>query len=696
MQKTLLLLFLLLPLGMAAQPKIQLVDFSAGFVFPVDIANCGDSRLFVVERKGVIWALDSTGARLDTFLNIVNQIVSTQNEQGLLGLTFDPNFAQNGYFYVDYIQKPDESTRVSRFKVSATNPNRADPGSEFPILNQAQPYWNHNGGCLKFGPDGYLYISFGDGGGANDGLGNGQNTKTLLAKILRIDVRNSSPGQPYAVPPDNPFVGNADYLPEIWSLGWRNPWRYSFDRLTGDMWVGDVGQNLWEEADFEPANTGGRNYGWRCYEGTHTFNTGGCGSASEYQMPFFDYAHSNANGCSVTGGYVYRGSLYPDLYGCYVFGDYCSGKWWFTRRNADGTFTTNLLASLNGYELSAFGQDYNGELYACQYASGKVVKIKELCSPFKLLASVPLAVCEGSMSGAIALTPLGATGAVTYQWSTGSTTSAISGLDPGIYTVEAKDGNGCIRRDTIAIPNAGPETPVIFTPDTIGCESTEIFLSFTPAAPGVEYQWFVNGVPTQPQPNGGFYLPSTGTFAFQVKAVNQFCETPLSDTTIVTATQYPFALLSFSGDTITAQVSPPNSIIQWYFFGSQIPGATNTFYVAQQSGNYQAIVTTPFGCSSQSTITVEVSGINLIPDYVRHFSLSPNPTEQNIVVTMEFEAEYFVSLALNDAQQREVYQKVLKGQKIAETINMVNLPAGTYFLNVKTEKGSFVRRVVKK
>lgn len=295
MKKLALLLFLLAPICLAAQPKIQLQNFATGFDLPLDITHCGDSRLFVTERDGVIWVLDSLGNRLDTFLNIDPRVNSGQNEQGLLGLAFHPNYAENGFFFVNYTKNNGGTTRIARFSVKPNNPNEADPNSELMILEQSQPYWNHNGGCIKFGPDGYLYTSIGDGGSGNDPHNNGQNKKTFLGKILRIDVNNSNASEPYVVPADNPFVGNSDYFPEIWSLGWRNPWRFSFDRLTGDMWIGDVGQNLWEEVDFELAGAGGLNYGWRCYEGTHDFNLNGCQAASNYVMPFFEYQIGRAH-----------------------------------------------------------------------------------------------------------------------------------------------------------------------------------------------------------------------------------------------------------------------------------------------------------------------------------------------------------------------------------------------------------------
>ena len=277
MQKNTLFFALFLSACLQGQtPQFRLVTWAADFDRPVDITHCGDNRLFVVEQQGFIWVLDSLGKRsTKPFLDIDMPVNSNSNEQGLLGLAFHPDYAKNGWFFVNYTRS-DGDTRISRFSVSPTNPNIADPNTERIILEVDQPFANHNGGGLKFGPDGYLYIALGDGGSGGDPFGNGQNNNTFLGKFLRIDVSNTNPSAPYSIPPDNPFVGNTVYRPEIWSTGWRNPWRFSFDRLTGDLWVGDVGQNAREEIDFEPTKTPGRNYGWRCREGNQNYSSGGC------------------------------------------------------------------------------------------------------------------------------------------------------------------------------------------------------------------------------------------------------------------------------------------------------------------------------------------------------------------------------------------------------------------------------------
>ncbi len=363
-------------LGIQAQAPFQLQPFASGFSEPVAIENAGDERLFVVEKRGAIQILDARGNKLATpFLDIDPQ-VSTGSERGLLGLAFHPDYASNGYFYVNYTNNAG-NTVISRFTRSALNPNQANPASELVILTVTQPFSNHNAGDLDFGPDGYLYIPLGDGGSAGDPGNRSQNRTNLLGKVLRIDVDGASP---YAIPPDNPFVGDPTYAPEIWALGLRNPWRCSFDPQTGDFWIADVGQNEWEEINVQPASsTGGENYGWRCYEGNATYNTSGCSGASAYDFPVYVYPHNfSTGGLSVTGGEVYRGSGNPSLDGRYFFCDYLSGNWWSLRPDGVGGYTLDTYGALLSV-VSTFGTDYEGELYVAQLTTGQIFKLVEPC-----------------------------------------------------------------------------------------------------------------------------------------------------------------------------------------------------------------------------------------------------------------------------------------------------------------------------
>jgi glucose/arabinose dehydrogenase len=350
--------------SLAQQPEIVLDTFASGFNQVTDITNAGDSRLFIVEQPGLIKILKMDGTTLDTpFLDIRSSVNTGGNERGLLGLTFHPDYESNGYFYVNYTAEPDGATHISRFSVSQADSNIADPTSELVLLTQMQPFTNHNAGDLEFGPDNYLYFGLGDGGAGGDRLEAGQDSMTLLGKMLRIDVDN---GSLYAIPPDNPFVNDANALDEIWAIGLRNPWRFSFDSETGDLWIADVGQNQYEEIDLEPAGSpGGLNWGWDCYEGNQVFEPENCGPASDYDFPVFEYAHAGIH-CSVTGGFVYRGSQYPDLEGHYVFADLCSGQFWTLYQEGAGGYDTTDQGQLVEGAVTTFGLDQDNEMYVAE------------------------------------------------------------------------------------------------------------------------------------------------------------------------------------------------------------------------------------------------------------------------------------------------------------------------------------------
>lgn len=349
---------------------LNLTPVAEGFTKPLYLTHAGDGsgRLFVVEQAGRILLLKEGTVQPTPFLDIVSIVGSEANEQGLLSVAFHPDYSSNGLFFINYTNTQGD-TVIARYRVS-DNPDMADVNSGQILLTIDQPYGNHNGGQLKFGPDGYLYIGMGDGGAANDPQNNAQTLSSLLGKILRLDVDS---GEPYGVPETNPFVGNAEARPEIWSYGWRNPWRFSFDQATGDMYIADVGQNQYEEVHVEMAGeAGGQNYGWRIMEGFHCFNPSDCDpEALGLELPVAEYDHSQ--GCSITGGYVYRGQQYPDLEGVYLYGDYCSGLLWGLRLEPDGSWAQAQLLQ-SGQTISSFGQDEAGELYLIDH-SGSVLRI---------------------------------------------------------------------------------------------------------------------------------------------------------------------------------------------------------------------------------------------------------------------------------------------------------------------------------
>ena len=365
MKNTLLLICAFFCLNAFSQ-TIELTDFADGFSSPLALKNAGDERLFVVEQAGVIKIVDLNGTVNTTPFLDIQSIVNAGGERGLLGLAFHPEYQANGRFFVHYSNSSGD-TQISEFSVSTSNPDIANPNSEVMLLTVSQPFSNHNGGTIAFGPqDGYLYIGLGDGGGGGDTDNNAQNPTLLIGKLLRIDIDTQSDGNNYGIPSDNPFIGDPNTRDEIWALGLRNPFRFTMDPETNSIWIGDVGQNAREEVNRASLSQAGLNYGWRCYEGNTPFNTSGCPDESELTFPVFDYSWNG--GGSVIGGYVYRGDLYADLQDVYVFGD------------IDGMISTLDIDDnyINQGQFPgtwvAFGQDINKELYSVNLG-GSIFKI---------------------------------------------------------------------------------------------------------------------------------------------------------------------------------------------------------------------------------------------------------------------------------------------------------------------------------
>lgn len=361
------------PAAAPAKVKTTVAFANLSFRRPVDLQQPADNsnRLFVVEQEGIISVFQrSPGApSKKTFLDITTRVDDAGNEEGLLGLAFHPDYKTNGFFYVNYTASNPERTVIARYKVSS-DPDRADPASEQIVLTFDQPYSNHNGGQVSFGPDGFLYIGIGDGGSGGDPQNNGQNRATLLGSIARIDINATVTGKNYGIPADNPFKGNtAGYREEIYAYGLRNPWRFSFDAETGQLWTGDVGQNAYEEIDIIEK---GGNYGWKLMEGKHCYTPSNCNQAG-LKLPIWDYPRSE--GISVTGGFVYRGKLLPSLQGKYIYADYGSQKIWalnFTNLNSP----TNEELVVTNFSVASFGVDIDNELYICGF-DGKIHKLEE-------------------------------------------------------------------------------------------------------------------------------------------------------------------------------------------------------------------------------------------------------------------------------------------------------------------------------
>ncbi len=466
--------------------SVQIDEYARGLNSPVEIVNAGDERLFVLERSGRIKIINGAMNVLDVpFLDITNQVHNTggQSEQGLLGLAFHPDYVDNGYFYVHYTAPNDDGV-ISRFSVQTDNANLADVDSEFEIMRIPQPYNNHNGGCIRFGPDGYFYIGLGDGGSANDPQNRAQNRQTFLGKMLRIDVDN---GDPYAIPPTNPFADTDETLDEIWALGLRNPWKFSFDKLNGDLWIADVGQGEWEEINLqEAASEGGENYGWRCFEGNHTFISNGCNDQNQYDAAFLEYNHQGLTHCSITGGHVYRGEA-ADLQNenVYFYADYCSGTIWCAIEK-DDVYEQVEIERLFGAPISTFGEGNDGELYFANISNGRIYHLNFDCFLDPNL-SITAESCANASDGCVEINIEGGSGDYEYMLQTvfgeNIDVDDFCNLNAGNYQLTITDiTNDCTITESFEIERENIEFEFTLADDI-----------FSAPAGYDSYQWFFNG-----------------------------------------------------------------------------------------------------------------------------------------------------------------------------------------------------------
>ncbi len=445
-------IFLLGGHWIGAQTSIALVPEATGLDDIVDISHAGDERIFCTLQPGTIMIVLNGSVLPMPFLDITDR-VTFGGERGLLGLAFDPNFDTNGWFYVNYTASdPDLVTRISRFTVPDSTPNLADPNSEEIVYTWPQPYGNHNGGDLDFGPDGMLYIGFGDGGSGGDPQNHAQTLTDPLGDLLRIDV--SLPGDTFLIPADNPYASSIDTLPEIWANGLRNPWRFGFDALSGDLWIGDVGQGNWEEIDFWPAeDNSGPNFGWRCYEGFAPYDTAGCGPAANYVQPIV--VQPNLPWCSIIGGRVYRGSAFSSLYGRFIYSDYCEGEFRSLTPDGVGGWVDELLLATQDQGFVVIAEDSALELYAGNKNQGILYHIVDPMMAITERGDVSFAVfpnpatdrliVEGELSMVRMLALSDASGRLMLQepMNNGSrATIDISAMANGTYILRLTDGAG--------------------------------------------------------------------------------------------------------------------------------------------------------------------------------------------------------------------------------------------------------------
>jgi glucose/arabinose dehydrogenase len=372
-----------------AQPTVVFTPYMGGFAQPLDVVHAGDgsNRLFVVQKGGLIRILRDSAIVGTPFINLAGRIISSGGEQGLLSMAFHPLYETNRMFFVYYTNTAGD-IEIARFRANPDNPDIADDTSGKILLTIPKGPTNHNGGKLNFGPDGYLYFATGDGGGGGDPDNNAQNGNSLLGKVIRLDVDSIETAPYYTIPPTNPYIPDPNVRDEIWALGLRNPWRWSFDRQTNDMWIADVGQDNWEEVNWRPAgSTGNINYGWRCYEGNHAHNTTGCLAQGSYISPIYEYPHNASGGISVTGGYVYRGTRFGNLNGYYLMSDFGSGHLWKIASNGAGGWNVSQQQNALGSVVS-YGEAEDGELFASTISGTlyRVTSVADAPLPVTLLS----------------------------------------------------------------------------------------------------------------------------------------------------------------------------------------------------------------------------------------------------------------------------------------------------------------------
>ena len=685
------LLSALLLLGtIRVHAQYTVTTFATGFNLPVGIENCGDSRLFVLQKRGLIRIVNANGnINATPFLNLSSIVSQSGNERGLLGLAFHPRYKENGYFYVNYTTtaSPGE-THVSRFQVNPNDSNVALPNSELLLLEIAQPYTNHNGGNLEFGPDGYLYIGMGDGGSSNDPQNRSQNLQSLLGKMLRIDVDHPQAPNNYGIPADNPYVSGGG-LPEIWSYGLRNPWKFSFDKHTQDMWIGDVGQNAWEEIDFEAFGTpGGRNYGWRCYEGnvqTPGVSQTGCPAFSTTTAPAYVYSHAGGN-CSVTGGVVYRGAQFSAMYGKYLCIDYCTGILWEVIPNGSGGFTGTQVTTLSiGQGVVAFGEDMHNEIYLADDASGILYKLTNSaqCNPVAFIYQADTTfICNG----ASAVLRAQSNPNLNYQWFqsgspiSGATQSEFSTPSVGAYSVVVTNpANGCSDTASVVVDELIVLNPFVQVNGVTNfCQGNSVDLNYSGNLP---FEWNTG------ETTSSINVDSSGDYSVTV-FYDEFCSSSSLPVTIVV---YPNpAPPSLSGlDTTYCFNNPVSSILNGIPAGGVFsgPGVNGNIFDPAQAGVGTHSITYTFtdanNCSAQTSLNTVVDVCSGLPSSYRSDKIIfPNPSEG--LFFLNTSGNENTSVRVFDMQGRLVaFLPTIAPKNGRMEIDLRHLKQGSYLLEIQ-------------
>lgn len=696
MKNTLSLLLLCLFLIKTQAQTVSLTPVNAPNTLNwlVAIAHApNDDRLYAIQKDGFVRIVQQDGTVLPTpFLDLSAKVNnSALNEQGLLGLAFHPDYANNGFFYVFYNEINTGDCTISRYKRSLANPNVADP-TEGVLLSWEHPGPYHVAGCMKFGPDGYLYISSGDGGGGGDPNGNGQNKLSFLGKILRIDVGDQ--GGAYSVPADNPFVGALNAAPEIWAFGLRNPWRFGFDSWTGDLWIGDVGQDSREEVDFQPSNSpGGENYGWSCKEGTLDFNPNQCFAGSVYTDPLYEYPNAGAD-CSITGGTVYRGTQYADLFGKYLFTDFCSGK--IRALLNDGNPTVMELGDFNNNDFTALEADRKGELYTVGFNTNTIYRIgSNDCAPVAWLVAEPT--IDLPLGGIAQLTAYGS--GMNYQWLLdgnpipGATSNTLTVADAGTYSVVVTNPvGGCSNTSNETVVTAPAPLDLVLEVQTPICFGT-LDGSITAIASGgtQNYTYLWSTGETTPTISN---LPG-GDYSVTINDGNS------SLVSFATIEEYP--AFSYSIDAIAPTTS--NNGVAWVTMGNGLPpfavlwstGETTDTIFNLAPGTYSVTIYDANGCEDSGTFVLLVNATSE-PNNLAGLQISPNPVSDKLTISISLKQASGIGIALFDGMGRQVSTLQPYGQMGAGETNvqasMAALPPGVYFVVVNMEGEMVARKVV--
>jgi glucose/arabinose dehydrogenase len=699
-----LLLLVTAPFFLNGQ-DITLELFAEGFSAPVDLVHAGDERLFVVEKSGAIKIIQPDGSvNAAPFIDLDPIVNSGANERGLLGLAFHPDYTENGFFYVNYTANGGGATVISRFSVS-DNPDIGDPDSESMVISIEQPFSNHNGGGVKFGPDGFLYIGTGDGGAGGDPQDFGQNGMSLLGKMLRLDIDS---GIPYVVPEDNPFVDVEDIRDEIWATGLRNPWRYSFDSETGDLWIGDVGQNRFEEIDFQSASSkGGENYGWRCYEGSSDFNQSNCNLDQDFTFPVFEYANDEyVDGCSVTGGLVYRGSDYPSLYGDYIFVDFCSGQFWATTQQPCGRFDTREIFRGSFQDYSAFGEDINKEIYVVALSSGEVLRVVSDCN-LDINVNTTNISCESAQSGTVSISANSPGDVVAVAWSDGNTDLVRENLDAGTYEFEVSDGVCAITR-CVTIEDESPDfncqiaiTQVATCPGS-QAGGGQIFLQddFINAC-NVEDEVITINIYNQDTLLDVYTLSDTiliqfiasTTYGFQL--VTADCESEITDFLVVSALELDSTTIEFIDGILVADPVENATLYLWYLDGELVTQTMENTLEINQGGFYSVVVQN-IGCVGPPSPELFVNLVNTKDlKNVFSYNIFPNPFSEIININMNLDRSEWVSYKVVDLAGKVMLTGKLESDEIDLSISSLTWEAGLYFIEMESESFYFTEKLLK-